>query len=519
MHGKLAGKQRCSVCPVTQPDHNIVIVGAGFGGLGAAIALKREGIDDFVILERADDIGGTWRQNTYPDVAVDIPSFSYQFSFELNPYWSRVFAKGGEVKEYIDRIADKYDLRRHLRLNTEVMKRDWDEEHALWRLDLGDREVTARYVITAIGAFIDPRPPEIPGYEDFGGKVIRSQDWDHEYDLTGKRVAVIGTGSTAVQLIPPVARKAKQLYVFQRRPIWVFAKADWKIPKPVQWAFAKIPGLQNAVRLVASSLVETALVGIVTAGQRFSPLSTVPAWGCKRFLYSQVKDPELREKLLPQYGFGCKRPSVSNSYYKTFTRDDVELVTDSIERITPSGIQTADGHEREIDVLVLATGFRVSTEPENYRVRPVHGRDGFDLADFVTEQPLQAYEGVSIPGLPNQFTIFGPYSWTGSSWHVMVENQSRHIVRVLGEAKRRGADVIEVRPEANARFLEFVRARAANGLPRSPTCSTANTYYLDHHGEISLLRPTSSLQATRASHNFSLDDYAYETREREPVAA
>lgn len=270
---------------------------------------------------------------------------------------------------------------------------------------------------------------------------------------------------------------------------------------------------------MASAIVEAGLVTIVTLGQRIKPLSTVPAWGCKRFLHSQVKDPELRRKLTPEYGFGCKRPSVSNHYYKTFTRENVELVTDGIERITPTGIRTTDGEERAIDVLVNATGFRVSTEPENYRDRPVHGRDGFDLAEFVQNEPLQAYEGVSIPGLPNQFTIFGPFSWTGSSWHVMVENQSRHIVRVLEEADRRGATVVEVKPEANARFLEFVRARAAGGLPRSPTCSTANTYYLDHHGDISLLRPTSSFQASRASKSFSLDDYRYETAVREPVAA
>ncbi len=501
------------------PEHHVVIVGAGFSGLGAAIALKQAGFDDFVILERADDIGGTWRQNTYPDVAVDIPSFSYQFSFELNPNWSRIFAKGGEVKEYIDHIADKYDLRRHLRLNTEVLRRDWDEEDKLWRLDLGGEELTARFVLAASGAFVDPRPPDIPGYEDFAGKVIRSQAWDHDYDLTGKRVAVIGTGSTAVQLIPPVAREAGHLYVFQRRPIWVFSKADFKIPRPVRWGFAHVPGFQNAVRIVASAIVETALVTIVTLGSRFKPLSNVPAWGCKRFLHSQVKDPELRRKLTPEYGFGCKRPSVSNYYYKTFTRENVDLVTEGIERITPTGIRTVDGEEREIDVLVNATGFRVSTEPENYRHRPVHGRDGFDLAEFVQDEPLQAYEGVSIPGLPNQFTIFGPFSWTGSSWHVMVENQSRHIVRVLQEAQRRGATVVEVRPEANARFLEFVRKRAENGLPRSPTCSTANTYYLDHHGDISLLRPTSSFQASRASKHFSLDDYRYETPVREPIAA
>jgi cation diffusion facilitator CzcD-associated flavoprotein CzcO len=489
----------------------VVIVGAGFGGLGAGIALKRAGIEDFVILERAEDIGGTWRENTYPDIAVDVPSFSYQFSFEKNPGWSRVFAKGAEVKEYIDHCADKYGLRPHIRLNTEVTARGWDDETHTWRIRTNAHTITARYVITAIGAFIDPKPPDIDGLDDFEGKVICSQRWDHDYDLTGKRVAVIGTGATAVQLIPPVARAAKRLFVFQRRPIWVFAKPDVEIPPAVQQLFRVLPGSQEAVRLAASALVEAGLVGIVLYGERVSALTRIPAMACRAFLFTQVRDRGLRRRLTPEYGFGCKRPAMSNTYYRTFTRSNTELVTDPIERMTPSGIVTADGHEREIDALILATGFRLSHDPENYRKVPVTGRDGFDLGEFFAHEPLQAYEGVSLPQLPNTFMIFGPYSWSGSSWHVMVEIQSHHAVRVIQEARRRRATMAAVRPEANERFLRFVRDRARESILYSNNCETANTYYFDHHDDFSLLRPTTAMQAWWASRRFPLDDYRYES--------
>jgi cation diffusion facilitator CzcD-associated flavoprotein CzcO len=235
---------------------------------------------------------------------------------------------------------------------------------------------------------------------------------------------------------------------------------------------------------------------------------------CRAFLFTQVRDAELRRKLTPEYGFGCKRPSVSNTYYSTFTRANTELVTDPIERITAAGILTADGVERPIDTLVLATGFRLSHDPENYRKAPVTGSDGFDLADFFEHEPLQAYEGVSLPQLPNTFMIFGPYSWTGSSWHVMVEMQSHHAVRVITEARRRGATRAAVTPEANARFLSFVRRRSQNSLLYTNNCATANTYYFDHHGDFSLLRPTTAIEAWWSSRRFSLDDYAYETLAR-----
>lgn len=494
------------------PDVLVAVIGAGVGGLGAAIHLQRAGYSDYIIFERADDIGGTWHSNRYPDVAVDIPGIVYQFSFEKYPGWSRTFPKGAEVRGYINMLADKYRLRSRIRLNTEVMRRDWDEDNHLWVLTLNDEStLTARFVITATGAFVEPRVPDIAGLEAFEGSVIQTQSWNDNVQIAGKRVAVIGTGATAIQVVPQLARTAATLDVYQRRAIWVFAKPDFEIPRLVQTAFRRIPFLQSLIRAVAAAVTEVGLVAITVHGKRIAPLAKIPAWACRAFLFTQVRDRELRRQLTPTYGFGCKRPSVSNVYYKTFTQNHVTLVTDPIERITPTGIRTRDGVERPAEVLVLATGFEMSNSPVVYRHRPVKGRNGFDLADFYENHRAAAYEGVTMPGLPNTFMVFGPYAWSGSSWHVMVENASRHAVRVIEETLRRGATAAEISVEANDRFHRFVDARGSDTLMHGRACIDSNSYYIDRNGDFSFLRPTTAYQSTHASKNFDLNDYCYRT--------
>lgn len=493
------------------PDMLVAIIGGGIGGLGAAIGLRRAGYTEFTIFERADDIGGTWHTNHYPDVAVDIPGILYQFSFEKNPRWSRSFPKGAEVRAYIAGLADKYHLHDHLRLRTEVMRREWDEDNHYWILRLGDGStVTARFVITALGAFVEPRVPDIPGIEEFSGTVIQTQEWDHQTDLAGKRIAVIGTGATAVQVVPQLARVAARLDVYQRRAIWVFAKPDFAIPRGVQTVFRYLPFLQTLIRGAVAGFVELGLVGITVYGRQIAPLAKIPQWACRAYLFTQVRDRTLRRKLTPDYGFGCKRPSVSNIYYRAFTADNVDLVTEEIEAITPTGIRTRDGRHRDIDVLVLATGFEMSNSPIVYQRRPVKGRNGFDLAAFYDTQRAAAYEGVSMPGLPNTFMVFGPYSWSGSSWHVMVENAARHALRVITETLRRRATAVQISDSANDRFHRFVSRRGAQTLMHGSACAGSGSYYLDKNGDFSFLRPTTAYQATRASKSFDLDDYLYE---------
>ena len=501
------------------PDHEVAIIGGGLSGLGMGSALKRAGIEDFVILERAGDIGGTWRDNTYPGITVDIPTFAYQFSYDLKADWSHVFARGSEVKGYIDDYAVKYGLWPHVQLNSEVMSRTWDEDDHVWRLQVGDEELTARYVVSAIGPFVEPKPPEFEGLDDFTGKVIHSARWDHDYDLDGKRVAVVGTGASAVQIVPSIAKQVAQLDVYQRTPIWVSPKFDPPIPDWIKKMYRRVPLTQRITRLVASAIVEVLLVWMVVNYQRVKPVARRLEERNRRFVRKSVKDPELQRKLTPEYGMGCKRPSVSNSYLRAFNRENVELVTDPIARITADGIRTADGREREVDAIVLATGFRMSSNPEIYRRTPVRGRDGFDLATQYEEHRLKAYESVSMPGLPNHFMIFGPYGWTGASWHVLVQTASRHITRVIGEARRRGATAVEVTPEATERYHAFVQQRLEKALWFSSNCAGANSYYFDHHGDVPFLRPTSARQARRAAATFPLDDYSFSVRDREPVPA
>jgi cation diffusion facilitator CzcD-associated flavoprotein CzcO len=502
------------------PDHEVAIIGAGLGGIGAAIALKRAGIDDIVLLERAADIGGTWRDNTYPGIAVDIPAQAYQFSYELNPNWSRVFATGAEVKGYIDHCADRYDIRRHIRLNTEVMTREWDEAGHLWRLTTPDGETTARYVISAVGAFVNPKEPEIAGVEEFEGTVLRSAAWDHSVSLERKRVAIVGTGASAVQIIPEIARAAGRLDVYQRTPIWVFPKIDYPTSRAVQRLFARRPQVQDAVRKSLTRMLEAGLVQGVIHYESSAPIIHGAAWLARNLWYRQVRDPDIRRRLTPDYDVGCKRPSVSNSYLRTFNRPNVELISERIERVTKHGIRTADGHEREIDVLVLATGFRLATDPENYRRNPVRGRDGFDLASFYASHRARSYESVSLPGLPNHFMIFGPYGWTGGTWHTLVETASHHIIRVIQEARRRQATAVEVRDEAAERWTRFAQERLGRSLWSVGSCETANSYYFDHHGDTPFLRPTSSRQAWHAAKTFPLEDYEFErVIDREPLDA
>jgi cation diffusion facilitator CzcD-associated flavoprotein CzcO len=495
------------------PDHEVAIIGAGLGGIGAGVTLRRAGIEDFVILERAADIGGTWRDNTYPGLTVDIPAQAYQFSFQLKPDWSHTYARGREVKGYIDECADRWDVRRHIRLEAEVRSRTWDEESHLWRLELPDgEEVTARFVISAIGAFVNPKPAGFAGLEEFEGDVLHSAAWDHNVKLRGRRAAIVGTGASALQIIPKVAPEVARLDVYQRTPIWVGPKLDLPVPRAVQRLYATKPELQDRVRRTMTRVVEAGLVGLVVNHDEWGWITRSAGWLARNVWYpSQVRDPELRRRLTPSYEVGCKRPSVSNTYLRAFNRRNVELICEPIECLTAHGVRTTDGCEREIDVLILATGFRMATDPENYRSNPVRGRDGFDLATHYAEHHVRSYESVSMPGLPNHFMIFGPYGWTGGTWHQLVETASHHIARVIGEARRRGATAVEVSEEATERWTRFAVERLQRSLWHTGTCADSNSYYFDHHGDTPFLRPTSSRQAWRAARTFPLDDYRFET--------
>lgn len=489
------------------PDHEVVIVGAGFAGMSAAIKLKKAGIRDFVILERGDEVGGVWRHNTYPGVAVDIPSFTYSYHFEPNPNWSRIFAPGEEVRQYALDCSYKYGLRGNLRFDSEVCAARFDEDNHLWEVSLADgRTVTARYLFSCHGCLNTPQQPRIPGLEDFAGHTMYTMRWDHDYDLRGKRVAVIGTGASALQAIPEIAPEVASLQVYQRTPIWVLPKVNPQVPAVVRGLLGALPITQKSLRWAANGGSEL----LLTLGAVYHREAPFIVEGieqlCRAFLRAQVPDPVLREKLTPTYGFACKRPSFSNSYYRTFLRDNVELVTDGIETVTPTGIRTVDGTEREIDALILATGFKVFDTPYD-----LYSTEGVTLNDLWHEERKHSYEGTTVHGYPNMFLGTGPYGVTGSSVFASFDLCLDHAIRVVKAARKRGATRVEVKTVAQERFLAFVRGRVHHTIFLNPACSGANTYYIDEHGDAPFLRPTAGLHAWWAQRTFDLDDYAFET--------
>lgn len=483
-----------------------VIVGAGFGGMGAAIALNRLGFDNLLILEREDDLGGTWHVNRYPGLAVDIASVTYSYSFEPNPYWSRLFAPGTELKRYAEHVADKYDLRRYMRFGSAVTGAQWDDDAHVWTVSIdGGDPVTARYLLTATGFLSQPKMPDIDGIDTFAGHVLHTTAWDDTIDLRDTRAAIIGTGATAVQLIPEVAREAAALTVYQRTPIWVVPKLDAPIPKVVQRLFARRPATQRAARAVSDGLLEGIMVSAVLHYRQAKLLNKGAAAASRLFLRTQVRDRSLRRKLTPDYDFGCKRPTFSNSYYRTFTRDNVDLETTSIVRVEADGIVTADGRKTEVDTLILATGF--SLWDANFPAIEIIGREGRNLGKWWRDNRFQAYEGVAVPQFPNFLTLASPYSYSGLSYFTTIESQMAHMSRLFGAMRSRGADVFEVTEDANTRFLDRMTDNLDDSVFYRGSCSTSRSYYFNQHGEAALLRPTSTANAFKEAAAFPLTDY------------
>lgn len=492
-----------------QPEHEVVIVGSGFAGIGAGIRLRQAGITSFVMLESADDLGGTWRDNHYPGIAVDIPSSTYSFSFEQNPHWSRVFAPGRELFAYANHCVDKYGLRPHLRFNTRVEKTVFDEVNRLWEVhDQLGRVMTARFVISATGYLTQPKNPDISGVESFSRPILHTARWDHSLDLAGKRVGVIGTGATAVQLVPTIAPVVRQLHVFQRTPIWIFPKPDAEVPRVLQKLYQRLPLTQHSARMATNLTTEMIMVLGVVYTKQMRPLVKAVEGICRQHLKNQVKDPEVRRKLTPQYGFGCKRPSFSSDYLRTFNRPNVELVTDGIERITPTGIVTKDGVERELDVLVCATGFKVF-ENGNTPTYKVYGLKGLELGEFWDEHRYQAYQGASVPDFPNYFTVMGPYATTGASWFAMIESQMAHIMRCITTARERQATWVEIRRDVHEAYFDEIKRRQLNTVFYNNHCGGSNSYYFDRHGDAPFLRPSSGLELWLRSRYFPISNYRF----------
>lgn len=449
----------------------VTIIGAGAGGLCAGIKLLESGRDDFLIFDRESRVGGTWQRNTYPGLECDIASPLYCYSFAPNPDWSSPFPPHTEIREYLERVASDAGLEPHLRLGTGVVSARWDEPRARWQLTLDDgTEVESQFVISAVGMFGAPVVPDIPGLDGFEGAMWHSAQWNHDHDLRGERVGVIGSAASAVQFIPEIAPEVEQLHVFQRTPNWVLPKPNDPYSDEQKSAFRDQPELLAGARENLRTIVEKSLS---YADPDFGKDSEAAG----RQALQVVEDPELRARLTPDHPFGAKRPLLSNKYHATFNRPNVELVVDPIERVTPKSIVTVDGREREVDTILLATGF----ETQKYvSVIDVVGRDGLRIRDAWAKGP-EAYFGVTTSGFPNLFMLYGPNTNGGNSIILMLEYQVAYILRLLAEADAAGADWIDVRRDVMDAYNEWLQ-KELEGI--SVWQVGANDYYRTPEGRI-----------------------------------
>jgi len=456
----------------------VAIIGAGFSGLGMAAQLTRHGIHDFLVVERAHEVGGTWRDNTYPGAACDIRSDLYSFSFAPNPGWAHRYGRQREILEYLKDVADRFELRPHILFGTELRRADWDDGAAVWRITTSAETFTADILVSGNGPLIDPAWPSIPGLETFAGPRFHSARWRHDAYLAGKRIAVIGTGASAIQFVPELQKIAGRLTVFQRTAPWIVPRADGPTSETRRRWFAKLPALQRAARAAAFLSAEARFLGF-----RFKPIGRVFEAVSRRFLRSEVKDPVLRAKLTPDYRIGCKRILISSDYFAALTKPCVELVTDAIASIEGHEIVTADGTRRRFDVLVAGTGFD-ATHPS---IAPlVHGRDGVSLADRWSPH-MSALRGTAVHGFPNLFLLIGPNTALGhNSMIYVIESQLDYVLQALRFMDAAGTRVIEPRAAAQEAYTERVQRDFRGSVWTTGGC---RSYYLDDGGRNTTLWP------------------------------
>jgi len=436
----------------------VLIVGAGFGGLGMAIALKAAGIDDFAVLEKGDDVGGVWRDNVYPGAACDIPSQLYSFSFAPKADWSRTFAPQREIFGYLKGIADRYDLRGHMRFGTEVRSAEFHEGEGVWRVtSTSGLRFEARILVTACGQLNRPLIPSLPGADRFRGAAFHSARWDDAFDLAGKRVAVVGTGASAIQMVPSVVDRVRRLHLFQRSAPYVIAKADREFLPWERLLFGKVPAVMRLNRGGIYAAYEARALGLVVAPRLLALLERE----FRRHLEASVDDPELRGRLVPDYPFGCKRVLLSNDYYPALQRPNAELVTDAIREVTARGIVTVDGRERPVDAIVYATGFKAS---EFLAPMAIRGRQGQDL-HAVWKDGAEAYLGIAVSGFPNLFMLYGPNTNLGhNSIIYMLESQIRYVTRCVQAIDGRKLRFVDVASKVQSAFNAEVQRRIAGSI-------------------------------------------------------
>jgi cation diffusion facilitator CzcD-associated flavoprotein CzcO len=481
--------------------HKLVIVGTGFSGLGMAIRLKQEGEHDFVLLERAGDIGGTWRDNTYPGCRCDVPSHLYSFSFAPNPNWSSTFSPQEEILDYLKDCANRFGVTPHVRFDTELESAAWDDDAGLWRVETSEGPLTSDFLVAAQGPLSEPSLPEVPGLEDFEGTAFHSAQWDHDHDLTGERVAVIGTGASAIQFVPEVQPTVGKLHVFQRTAPWVVPHPNRPIKAWERSLYRLFPLAQLAMR-----------AGIYWARELFvllfrhPPVNRLLEQLPLRHMRSQIKDPELRRKLTPGYRMGCKRILPTDEWYPALAQPNVEVITGGVSEIRPDSVVAGDGTEREVDTIIFGTGFHVTDVPIANRI---HGRDGRTLAE-TWNGSMQAYKGTTVAGYPNLFFLVGPNTGLGHTSIVfIIESQVEYVLDALKTMRLRGAGTLEVGEQAQAAYNAELDRMTEGTVWVTGGCTS---YYIDRNGHNSALWPTYTWPFRRRLRHFDASAYTLSPR-------
>lgn len=492
--------------PNAVAHNHIAIIGAGFGGLAVAIRLQKAGFNDFVLMDRAADIGGVWRDNTYPGAAVDVQCQLYSFSSALNPQWHNLFAKQPEIWDYLHDVVRRFGLMPHLLLNCGVEQLDWDPAEQVWRMQTTLGRRTATHVVVATGTLAEPDSPRIPGMDGFAGAVFHSARWDHTIDFAHQRIAVIGTGASAAQFIPAIQPIVPHLTVFQRTPAWVLPRHDREIGTRKQRLLGALPVLQRVQRLRIYLKREQLLLGF-----RHPTFQKPAEFLARKHLKSQVKDPELRAKLLPDYRLGCKRVLISDDYLSALAKPNVTVVTDGIRQVGPDGITDGAGTHHQVDVIVLGTGFKTGRLPLSDCIR---GVDGMSMADKWASNPT-AYLGTTVAGFPNCYLVSGPNTGLGhSSVIYMYESQANYIASAISYARAHSVNALEPTPDAQQDFAANVDRLSVGTVWTSGGC---RSWYLNADGRNTNLWPGTTFSYRRMTQRFNPDHYVLH-RSLAPVA-
>ncbi|GGC65764.1 NAD(P)/FAD-dependent oxidoreductase [Hoyosella rhizosphaerae] len=451
-----------------------LIIGTGFSGMGMAIQMLRSKRTNFLIIDKADEFGGTWRDNTYPGCACDVPSHMYSFSFEPNARWTKLWAEQPEIFDYMKRVAEKHNLREHTHFGRTFTGAKWDDDRSVWTVQTAEGHTyEARFLISGVGALHIPSIPQFPGDSDFTGTKFHSAQWNHDVSLRGKRVAVIGTGASAIQFVPEIVGEVAELHLYQRTPAWVLPRKNLPITAPARTALAHVPFARRAVRNAIYWASESLAFGLNGNSNVMKPLEKLATWNIER----SISDPELRRKLTPSYRIGCKRILGSNSYYPALAQPQTEVITDGIREFTPTSIISNDGVEREVDVVIYATGFHVT---DGFDQIGITGRDGIKLKELWNAKGMETHLGITVAGFPNAFFLLGPNTGLGHNSVVfMIEQQIGYVLSAMKLLDKRGGSAIDVKQSAQSAFNEDVQRKLSTGVWSTGGCTS---WYLDSQG-------------------------------------